>query len=413
MSNMRFRPPAWLLANHDVVQVGYRGVDGSVVLNCPEVTGALRDGNGDVLSADSRATLGAAMRRCAERLQTEGVDLEGYTIPEVVADLEAARIKLGYERVNLLSQSYGTRVAQVYAHLHPNRVFRSVMIGVNPPGRFVWEPGTIDAQLVYYARLCTQDPGCGLRTRNLAETIRTIAHNMPRRWLVFPIDPGKVKVVSFAMLFSRSTAAMVFDAYLAAAAGDASGLVLMSLASNFVVPSLAVWGDFFTKGATADFDASRDYATEMNKPQSVLGSPLSFLFFDPLRGNWPIKMMPEELRRAHPSDVETLLLSGSVDFSTPAEFATDELLPHLSRGKQVIVKEAGHVTDLWGVRPEATRRLLTTFYDSGVADDSLFAYTPMSFRPRLGFPALFKIVLAAALILLAGGVFLVWRIVRR
>lgn len=34
MSNLKFKPPAWLLANHAVVAVGYRGVDGSVVLDC-------------------------------------------------------------------------------------------------------------------------------------------------------------------------------------------------------------------------------------------------------------------------------------------------------------------------------------------------------------------------------------------
>ena len=36
MSNMRFNPPDELLANHDVLLVGYRGVDGSSVLDCPE-----------------------------------------------------------------------------------------------------------------------------------------------------------------------------------------------------------------------------------------------------------------------------------------------------------------------------------------------------------------------------------------
>src|SRR5512134_269824 len=30
-------PPDWILKNHDVVNVGYRGVDGTVTLDCPEV----------------------------------------------------------------------------------------------------------------------------------------------------------------------------------------------------------------------------------------------------------------------------------------------------------------------------------------------------------------------------------------
>src|SRR5512138_719159 len=41
-SNLTFNPPAALLAGHDVVLVGYRGVDGSARLDCPEVTQAMR-----------------------------------------------------------------------------------------------------------------------------------------------------------------------------------------------------------------------------------------------------------------------------------------------------------------------------------------------------------------------------------
>ena len=42
MSNMTFKPPAWLLADHDVVLVGYRGVDRTPALASPEIAKALR-----------------------------------------------------------------------------------------------------------------------------------------------------------------------------------------------------------------------------------------------------------------------------------------------------------------------------------------------------------------------------------
>src|SRR6201987_4934188 len=41
-TNMTFPQGNRLAAQHDVVMVGYRGVDGSSVLNCPEVTTALQ-----------------------------------------------------------------------------------------------------------------------------------------------------------------------------------------------------------------------------------------------------------------------------------------------------------------------------------------------------------------------------------
>ena len=42
-TNMTFPQANRLVAQHDVVMVGYRGVDGSSVLNCPEVTTALQN----------------------------------------------------------------------------------------------------------------------------------------------------------------------------------------------------------------------------------------------------------------------------------------------------------------------------------------------------------------------------------
>jgi len=112
--NMQFKPPAALLVNHDVVMVGYRGVDGSSALDCPEVSEAMKGVGGNLLSEESRANLSDARARCAQRLQDAGVDLEGYTVVDVVADLEAARAGLDYERVNLLARGFGTRIVRCW-----------------------------------------------------------------------------------------------------------------------------------------------------------------------------------------------------------------------------------------------------------------------------------------------------------
>lgn len=138
-SNMKFKPPDDFLANHDFVLVGYRGVDGSSGLDCPEVKRAIKGIGSDLLSPSSLTNLGKAFRQCATRLQAEGIDLNAYTMLDVIRDLETARTTLGYGCVNLLSQSYGTRIVQIYACQHPKIIHPSVMVGVNPPGRFVWE----------------------------------------------------------------------------------------------------------------------------------------------------------------------------------------------------------------------------------------------------------------------------------
>src|SRR6516165_3454042 len=54
-SNMKFPKASRLAARHDVVIVGYRGVDGSSVLACPEVTAALASSADFLTSASMRA----------------------------------------------------------------------------------------------------------------------------------------------------------------------------------------------------------------------------------------------------------------------------------------------------------------------------------------------------------------------
>lgn len=411
MSNMHAQPPAGLLADHDFIMVGYRGVDGSVKLDCPEVNEAIKGDGVDLLSDQSRAGMTEALRQCSERLQREGVDLNGYTIAEVVTDMEAARMALGYERINLMSASYGTRVAQVYAYQFPERIHRSAMIGVNPPGRFVWEAVMIDQQIEYYSSQYAKS--ANPRVENLAESMRSVSHNMPQHWLFFRIDPGKVKSVTFAMLFHRNTSAMVFDAYIAAANGDPSGLALMSLAYDFIIPTMSVYGEFFSKGGSADFDSSRDYFAELNPKDSIIGSPLAALIWGSVAVDgkpvWATELMPQELREIQPSDVETILISGNVDFSTPADYATDDLLPSLSNGKQVVLREFGHVNDVMTLQPKAIERLLVSFYDTGVVDDLLFTYAPMNFEVKAGFPFVAKALVGLVLPLLG---LLVWLAIR-
>jgi len=411
-SNMKFFRLKGLIDNHDIVMVGYRGVDGSSVLDSPEMAKDIKGAGDNLFSEQSITKLGDAMTRTAVRLQEEGVDLDGYTIPETINDIEAARIGLGYEHINLLSASYGTRVAMIYAWMHPDSLHRSAMIAVNPPGHMVWEPEVVDQQIEYYADLGRQDSNLSGRTPDLAETVRNVAHNMPTHWLFLPIDPGKVKFMTHFMLFNRGMASSVFDIYITAEQGDPSGLALMCLMYDFMIPGSMTWGQWTAMGAT-DYSKKRDYITEMDPPGSILGAPTSLLVGGSLqRSAWPEPPFPTEFREVQPSEVETLLVSGSVDFSCPPQFATDELLPSLSEGKQVILSEFGHTDDLWELQPEATVRLLSSFYDTGMADDSLYTYQSMDFHVGLGFPEIAKIALAVIILVIIGLLALVWFIVR-
>jgi pimeloyl-ACP methyl ester carboxylesterase len=413
-TNLKFPKLDELIEDHDIVLVGYRGVDGTSRLDCREITQALKGTGDNLLNEVSLAAFGESTIQCAERLRSEGNDLDGYSIPEVVEDLEDARIVLGYKEINLLSGSYGTRVAMIYSWMYPENINRSAMIAVNPPGHFVWEPSEIDALIAYDAALCAKDPYCSTRTDNLELSIRNALRDLPKSWMLIPIDPGKVNFITQFMLFHRGTAALVFDTFLAAENGDPSGLALMSLVYDLMIPTTMTWGDWMAKGSI-DYDPERDWIRDMNQADSVMGSPVSILVGGAaqLRGGWPVAPMSEAFHSVQSSEVETLLVSGSIDYSTPAQFAEEELLPALSKGQQVILAEYGHVDDIENLQPKAINHLLKAFFDNGQVDDSLFSYQPMDFKVGLGFPELAKISLVVLFLLFAGLIALVRYIIRR
>jgi pimeloyl-ACP methyl ester carboxylesterase len=387
LSNMRFAcPPA--LDGRDVVLLGYRGVDGPVRLDGPEVARALRWSHGDVLGALSRRRVAQAAAQAARRLEQGGADLAGYTVAEVLADIEHLRAALGYDQIDLLGESYGTRLALLYAQTYPQRVHRSVLLGVNPPGRFIWDPAIVDSQLADWGRMWAASGGPGRRP-DLAATIRTGLGRLPRRWLGRRLDPGKAKILTFALLFQRRTGLIAIDAWEAAARGDPSGVALLTLACDLAVPRLFTWGDFLAKAFSTDCQPGADYATMLDPPGAALGSPLSLLFFGGGTG-WPPSPAPESLSHLRECDAESLLIGGTLDVSTPPQHARNEALPYLPRGTQVIIPNASHVDDMWGLQPEPMRRLVETFLDNGQADTGFDPSTP-ALEPPLRLPAVAKL----------------------
>jgi pimeloyl-ACP methyl ester carboxylesterase len=309
---------------------------------------------------------------------------------DVIDDTEEARKAMGYEEINLYSVSYGTRVAYIYGLRYPASIHRSLMVSANPPGRFVWEPDRVDEQLRYYAELWKKDPTAAARTPDLIQTIQKVFDCLPKKWLIFNIDPDKIRTGMFMFLYHRDTAAQIFDAFVAAGEGDYSGLALLSFFYDRMMPKALNWGDSASKAFSADYDPARDYEAEMVPPDSILGSPMSKILGGLKQGGWPIKLIPEEYRQLQDSDVETLIVNGNIDFSTPVENARDDLLPHLSNGHLVVLSEMGHSSDVVEIQPEAFRHLVGTFFLEGTIDDSKFHYEPMNFTPAESAPEMAK-----------------------
>ena len=398
ITNMTFPQASRLAAQHDVVMVGYRGVDGSSVLNCPEVTAALQN-SADYLGKASLRAYSQAFASCAKRLERSGVDLAGYTLAEQADDIEAARVALGYKRIDLLSESAGTRLAMIYQWRYPNSVDRSVMIGVNPPGNFIYSGAEIDQGIERYSALCAKQPACRARTANLAASMKHTAADMPSSWLSLPIKPGNALVGTFLGLTEATgsplSGPMTLDSWISAAHGDPSGLWLLSWLSGVVLPQSFTWGEFASIGM-ADAQPVERYFSSGADRGSIIGNPLGEFLWGAggMAHAWPANPGENQYTSVQNSNVPTLLIGGTLDFETPAQNATKELLPHLSNGHQVILSGLGHVDDFDAYEPSASTQLLTTFYATGRVDTSRYTPNVVSFATSSSQAAIAKDILA-------------------
>ena len=113
---------------------------------------------------------------------------------------------------------------------------------------------------------------------------------------------------------------------------------------------------------------------------------------------WPIELLPKELREFQESDVEMLLVNGSVDFSTPPT-ALEEARPYFHKAQMVLLPEFSHTGDVFELQHQAFERLITSYYDTGVADNSLYVYQPLGFKPKLSLTVIARMLVATMILL--------------
>lgn len=410
-SNISWWPNDEVLAAHDVVLVGYRGIDGSAHLLCTNMNKATQGDGKDMLSEESLEIFGQGIDECAEQLIAQGYDLDQYTPVQVAEDFEDVRRALGYEQINLFGGSYGTRVAYLYGRLFPQSVHRAVLVGTNPDGGFVITPEQLEPVFERYDRFAEQDPDFNPQAGSLSEMIRQVVANAPARWLFLPIDRGELALVLYVQMFHRQTSPQIFDAVLAAEEGDYSGLALLSNLGNFIFPVMMSEGDFFSKGYSMDYDPTLDYSALLTDLDSPLGSPLSRLLFAN-SGSWPAQRVPAELREMQPVEMEALLINGGLDVITPPG-NLEVFGAAFPNGQTLLFPEMGHISDITNLQPEAFSHLLLTYLASGTVDDSQFEDMPFDFQVGFGYPQQAKLLVAVLAALVVGLLYGGYALLRR
>src|ERR1700679_4246294 len=131
----------------------------------------------------------------------------------------------------------------------------------------------------------------------------------------------------------------------------------------------------------ADAQPGDRYFSSAADQGSIIGNTLADFLWGAGRlvHAWPATPSESQYTSVPNSNIPTLLIGGTLDFETPAQNATKELLPPLPNGHQVILSGLGHVDDFFSYEPSASTQLLTTFYATGQVDMSRYTPNVVSF----------------------------------
>ena len=337
----------------DIVLVDQRGTGASNPLTC--------DGGFALLGRDRAADLTACRTTLEQR-----ADLTKYGTPAAVEDLEGLRAAIGYESINLIGLSYGTRVALAYVRRYPSRVRTLLLRAIAPAGFNVITDGggTAEEAITRVLRDCEADVACGPAFGNLEEPLRRLRAELAREPATVTVDPSGQKLVvtdllltqtMFAMLLSsesRQTLPMLVHR---AATQGVQALAPIFADVNRVFGSVA-FGMYLS--VICSEDAPRVTSTQRERMRTSTDSlTLALLDACPL---WPAAPVPADFHRPVSAPVPSLLFSGALDPATPIG-AGDEAARHLPNSRHVLLPATGHAPML----PACARAAIKRFFDAG------------------------------------------------
>ena len=165
---------SFVMQNCDLVAIDQRGTGYTVPsLDCPEYD----------------------PQECRQRLVGQGIDLNAYNSANNAADIEDVRAALGYNPINLLGGSYGTRLGLTVLRDHPQAIRSAVLDSVVPPQVHV--DAALDslprALSVLYAD-CAANPGCREAYPDLENTLYALVEQFDSMPVSIQVDEESVSL---------------------------------------------------------------------------------------------------------------------------------------------------------------------------------------------------------------------------
>ncbi len=333
---------ASLYGERDFIVFDQRGAGLSEpALDCPEFA-KMRYETLEV--ADPDVVLKAAfdsLMACRERLVKQGINLSAYNTAQNAADVNAIRLALGYDKINLFGGSYGTLLAQAVMRNHPQSIRSVAMASVQPLDKsFIVDASTVSSKAILrLVDACAADKECDAAYPNLKEVLfktieRLNAYPVPVT-LTNPLDgkdyqallTGDAVVGNLRLLLYQTEVIPVmpratYDVY----NGDYT-LMTQLLSRNLAFYGASSLGMQYSVLCADDLigRTQQEYlANRASVPSQLAGRVSSEIAvkYGPLGicQNWQVKQADPSVKRPLVSDIPTLVLTGEFDPVTPPEY---------------------------------------------------------------------------------------------
>lgn len=331
-----------LHANRDFVLFDQRGVGLSEpALECPEWEESVLDLLDEADPDLSLQQEFEAIMSCRDRLVGEGYNLSLYNTTQDAADVNAVRLALGYDEINLYGASYGSLLAQAVMRDHPQNI-RSVVIASVLPLETSFTVGdevVVAHGIMRMIDACAADQACNDAYPNLQDALFEVIDDLneePVPIVVTDPDSGEmydalltgdtVRSNVVYALYSTSILPVLPRAIYEAYQGDYELMTELTGHSLWAVDSLSR-GMQFSVICTEDL-IGRTPQEQLDAMMSVPGQLRSSA--DPelyieygvfgVCANWPVEQADPSFKEPLVSDIATLVLEGELDPVTPPEY---------------------------------------------------------------------------------------------
>jgi len=299
-----------------------------------------------------------------------------YTTSIAMADYNQVRQAMGYDKINLMGVSYGTRAAQVYLRLFPETV-RSVTLDSVVPMQLALgqeHARMLDLSVQSVFKDCATDEDCHSLFPHQPEDLATLFSQLrdePQQiTIINPVsgEPQEMRLtadtlavaIRFLSYSSETQALIPLLVHEALTTGDLSRLASQALLVMTGLNEMLARGMELSVLCSEDFpfiDTSVDYSN------TLMGN--LFLEVISLQCNvWPRGQVPADFHKPVVSDVPVLLLSGERDPVTPPHYAA-QTAETFSNSLNLVARGQAHSV----MKNICLRDITTEFIEKGTVEN--------------------------------------------